>query len=174
MMIAQDAVRRSSKKCLTAIAARYVRAHLTTGDYFITTLMIVPAMSEKEVRWANIYVYSSFNNTLIHATDLSGTHTLAFSSGGRHVKADRLKPSQYAAMSAAFRVSDELKKRKITHVHILVRGVGGHGPKTPGQGAQSAIRAIARSGFVIGRIEDVTPLPSDGTRRAGGRRGRRM
>jgi len=131
-------------------------------------------MSEKGARWALVNVYSSFNNTLVHATDLSGTHTLAFSSGGRHVKADRLKPSQYAAMTAAFTVADELKRRKITHIHILVRGVGGHGPKTPGQGAQSAIRALARSGFVIGRIEDVTPVPHNGTRRPGGRRGRRM
>ncbi|MEM1649782.1 MAG: 30S ribosomal protein S11, partial [Sulfolobales archaeon] len=37
-----------------------------------------------------------------------------------------------------------------------------------------AIRALARVGFVIGRIEDVTPIPHDTTRRPGGRRGRRV
>jgi small subunit ribosomal protein S14e len=46
--------------------------------------------------------------------------------------------------------------------------------KTPGPGAQSAIRALARNGLKIGRIEDVTPTPTDSTRRKGGRRGRRL
>jgi ribosomal protein S11 len=41
-------------------------------------------------------------------------------------------------------------------------------------GAQSALRALARSGMKIGRIEDVTPIPTDSTRRKGGRRGRRL
>jgi ribosomal protein S11 len=38
----------------------------------------------------------------------------------------------------------------------------------------SALRALARAGMRIGRIEDVTPTPSDSTRRKGGRRGRRL
>ena len=50
----------------------------------------------------------------------------------------------------------------------------GNGTKTPGPGAQSALRALARAGMRIGRIEDVTPTPSDSTRRKGGRRGRRL
>src|SRR3569833_3080003 len=49
----------------------------------------------------------------------------------------------------------------------------GIGTSTPGPGAQSALRALARSGMKIGRIEDVTHTPSDSTRRKGGRRGRR-
>ena len=50
----------------------------------------------------------------------------------------------------------------------------GTGTKPPGPGAQSALRALARAGMKIGRIEDVTPTPSDSTRRIGGRRGRRL
>ena len=50
----------------------------------------------------------------------------------------------------------------------------GNGTKTPGPGAQSALRALARAGMKIGRIEDVTPTPSDSTHRKGGRRGRRL
>lgn len=49
----------------------------------------------------------------------------------------------------------------------------GSGRKTPGPGGQAALRALARAGIKIGRIEDVTPVPSDTTRRKGGRRGRR-
>jgi small subunit ribosomal protein S14e len=56
----------------------------------------------------------------------------------------------------------------------LLTSFPGNGTKTPGPGAQSALRALARSGMKIGRIEDVTPTPSDSTRRKGGRRGRRL
>ena len=51
---------------------------------------------------------------------------------------------------------------------------GGNRTKTPGPGAQSALRALARAGMKIGRIEDCTPIPSDATRKKGGRRGRRL
>ena len=46
--------------------------------------------------------------------------------------------------------------------------------KTPGPGGQAALRALARFGMKIGRIEDVTPIPTDSTRTGGGRRGRRL
>jgi ribosomal protein S11 len=62
----------------------------------------------------------------------------------------------------------------ITALHIKLRATGGNRTKTPGPGAQSALRALARSGLKIGRIEDVTPIPTDSTRRKGGRRGRRL
>jgi small subunit ribosomal protein S11 len=77
-------------------------------------------------------------------------------------------------MQAASKAAQTAKDKGITSVHIKVRAPGGHFQKTPGPGAQAAIRAIARSGLRIGRIEDVTPIPHDGTRRPGGRRGRRV
>jgi len=55
-----------------------------------------------------------------------------------------------------------------------VRAVGGVGARVPGPGAQAAIRALARGGFKIGRIDDVTPIPHDTTRKKGGKRGRRV
>lgn len=90
------------------------------------------------------------------------------------MKADRLESSPYAAMQAASKASQVAKDKGVGSVHIKVRAPGGHLAKTPGPGAQAAIRAIARSGLKIGRIEDVTPIPHDGTRRPGGRRGRRV
>ncbi|MHB1908369.1 MAG: 30S ribosomal protein S11 [Nitrososphaerales archaeon] len=129
--------------------------------------------STQQERWAIVHIYSSYNNTIVHMTDLTGSETIAFSSGGRHVKADRFESSPYAAMKSATAAADVAKSKGITAVHIKVRAVGGTGPRTPGPGAQAAIRAIARSGFKVGRIEDVTPIPHDTTRRAGGRRGRR-
>ncbi|MDH5792000.1 MAG: 30S ribosomal protein S11 [Candidatus Bathyarchaeota archaeon] len=129
-------------------------------------------MSEGE-RWAVVHIFSSFNNTIIHMTDLTGAETIAFASGGMFVKADRLKPSPYAAMKAAQFVADAARDRGVNAIHIKVRAPGGSGSKTPGPGAQAAIRALARSAFQIGRIEETTPIPHDGTRKPGGRRGRR-
>jgi small subunit ribosomal protein S11 len=124
-------------------------------------------------KWGIVKIFSSYNNTLVHITDLTGSETIAFSSGGRHVKADRFESSPYAAMKSATAAGEVAKSKGISALHIKVRAVGGTGPRTPGPGAQAAIRAIARSGFKIGKIEDVTPVPHDTTRKAGGRRGRR-
>lgn len=90
------------------------------------------------------------------------------------VKADRDESSPYAAMLAAQDVAARCKEIGITALHIRIRATGGVGTKAPGPGAQAALRALARAGMRIGRIEDVTPVPSDSTRRKGGRRGRRL
>jgi len=134
----------------------------------------VSSSKKKIARWGVAHIYSSYNNTIVHITDLSGAETIAICSGGMFVKADREESSPYAAMQAAFKAAEIAKEKGIVGVHIKVRAPGGHGPKTPGPGAQAAIRALARSGLKIGRIEDVTPIPHDTTRRPGGRRGRRV
>jgi len=128
----------------------------------------------KKERWALAHIFSSSNNTIIHITDLTGSETIARASGGQTVKADRLKPSPHAAMTAANKAAQEATSKGITGVHIRVRAPGGIKSKNPGPGAQSAIRALSRAGLQIGQIEDVTPMPHDGCRRAGGKRGRRV
>jgi small subunit ribosomal protein S11 len=125
-------------------------------------------------RWAVAHIFSSYNNTIVLISDLTGSETIARCSGGMFVKADRYESSPYAAMQAAFNAARIAKDKGITSIHIKVRAPGGHGLKTPGPGAQPAIRALARSGLRIGRIEESTPIPHDGTRRPGGRRGRRV
>jgi small subunit ribosomal protein S11 len=130
--------------------------------------------SKRTERWAVVHIFSSYNNTIIHITDLSGAETIARTSGGMVVKASRLESSPYAAMRAASLAADVARDKGITAIHIKVRAPGGAGPRTPGPGAQAAIRALARAGFRIERIEEVTPVPHDGTRRPGGRRGRRV
>lgn len=131
-------------------------------------------MSQRKERWGIAKIYSSYNNTIIHITDLTGAETIARCSGGMFVKQDRYESSPYAAMQAAYSAAKQAKDKGISAIHIQVRAPGGHGPKSPGPGAQPAIRALARSGLRIGRIEDLTPIPHDGTRRPGGRRGRRV
>ncbi|MEM3483025.1 MAG: 30S ribosomal protein S11, partial [Candidatus Micrarchaeaceae archaeon] len=126
----------------------------------------------KGVRWGVAHIYSSKNDTIITLTDLTGAETIAVGSGGMIVNADREEGSPYAAMQAAYKVAAEAIEKGITHINIKIRAPGGHGAKTPGPGAQAVVRALARSGFKIGSIEDVTPIPTDTTRRPGGRRGR--
>lgn len=120
------------------------------------------------------HIYASTNDTFVHVTDLSGKETIARATGGMKVKADRDESSPYAGMLAAQDVAAKCKEVGITAVHIKLRATGGTKSKTPGPGGQSALRALARSGLKIGRIEDVTPIPSDSTRKKGGRRGRRL
>ena len=132
--------------------------------------------TKKEVKekWGIAHIYSSFNNTIIHITDLTGAETATISSGGQHVTADRYESSPFAAMKASNAVVGAAKTKGFTALHIKVRAVGGTGSRVPGPGAQAAIRALARGGFKIGRIDDVTPIPHDTTRRKGGKRGRRV
>ncbi|KAF0985621.1 hypothetical protein HZS_62, partial [Henneguya salminicola] len=129
---------------------------------------------EGEEVFAVAHIYASFNDTFIHVTDLTGRETISKVTGGMKVKADRDESSPYAAMLAAQDVAARCKDVGITAIHIRIRGTGGTRTKAPGPGAQSALRALARSGLKIGRIEDVTPIPSDSTRSKGGRRGRRL
>jgi small subunit ribosomal protein S14e len=139
-----------------------------------------PAPSSASVggeTFAVCHLFASFNDTFVHITDLTGRETLVRVTGGMKVKADRDESSPYAAMLAAQDVADRLKAfypSPVTALHIKIRATGGSGSKTPGPGAQAALRALARAGMKIGRIEDVTPIPTDSTRRKGGKRGRRL
>ncbi|KAI3690873.1 hypothetical protein L2E82_49085 [Cichorium intybus] len=133
-----------------------------------------PATREGELVFGVAHIFASFNDTFIHVTDISGRETMVRITGGMKVKADRDESSPYAAMLAAQDVSQRCKELGINALHIKLRATGGNKTKTPGPGAQSALRALARSGMKIGRIEDVTPIPTDSTRRKGGRRGRRL
>lgn len=153
-----------------------------------------PQVREGEIVFGVAHIFASFNDTFVHVTDLSGRETIARVTGGMKVKADRDEASPYAAMLAAQvstknrvllalpkvnlcilqDVAEKCKSLGITALHIKLRATGGNKTKTPGPGAQSALRALARSSMKIGRIEDVTPIPSDSTRRKGGRRGRRL
>jgi small subunit ribosomal protein S11 len=126
-------------------------------------------------RWGIAHIYASYNNTIIHITDITGTETIAKASGGMMVKSDRLESSPTAAMMAAKKAAEGAIEKGITGLHVKVRAPGGHnGPGNPGPGAQAAIRAISRMGLRIGMIEDVTPIPHGGCRKKGGRRGRRV
>lgn len=133
-----------------------------------------PQVAEGTLVFGVAHVFASFNDTFVHVTDVSGRETIVRVTGGMKVKADRDEASPYAAMLAAQDVVVRCKEVGINALHIKLRATGGNRTKTPGPGAQAALRALARAGMRIGRIEDVTPIPTDTTRRKGGRRGRRL
>lgn len=129
----------------------------------------------KPLRWGIAHIYSSYNNTIITITDITGTETIARTSGGQVVKADRLESSPTAAMTAAKKAAEIATDKGINAIHVKIKAPGGHnGPENPGPGAQAAVRALSRMGLRIGIIEDVTPVPHDGCRKSGGKRGRRV
>ena len=130
---------------------------------------------QEKSRWGVAHIYASYNNTIIHITDITGYETLAKASGGMVVKSDRLESSPTDAMNAAKIAAEAAKEKGINALHIKIRAPGGHnGPNNPGPGAQAAVRALSRVGLKIGVIEDVTATPSDGCRKKGGKRGRRV
>ncbi len=105
------------------------------------------AGNKRNEKWAIVHIFSSYNNTLIHITDISGAETIARTSGGMFVKADRMESSPYAAMRAATGAAEVARDKGITAIHIKVRAPGGSGPRTPGPGAQAAIRALGKVWF---------------------------
>jgi len=125
-------------------------------------------------KWGIAHIFASYNNIIITITDVTGAETITKASGGMVVKAAKDEASPYAAMKAAERVAEIAKEKGIDSIHVQVRAPGGNRSSSPGPGAQAAIRGLARAGLRIGRIEDVTPIPHDGTKKKGGRRGRRV
>jgi len=131
-------------------------------------------MARENEKWGIAHIYASFNNTIITVTDVSGAETVTKSSGGMVVKQARNESSPYAAMQMASNVAQAAREKGITGLHVKVRAPGRGKKRSPGPGAQAAIRSLARAGIRIGRIEDVTPVPHDSIRGKGGRRGRRV
>lgn len=132
-------------------------------------------MIHQAIRWGVAHIYASYNDTIIHITDITGTETLGIVSGGMVVKSDRLEGAPTTAMIAAKKAAEIAMDKGITGVHVKIRAPGGHnGPMNPGPGAQAAVRALSRVGLRIGLIDDVTPIPHGGCRKKGGKRGRRV
>ena len=126
-------------------------------------------MSHKAI----LHIYSTFNNVLISATDLTGCETICKITGGMVTKGGSDSGGQFAATRAAERIAEMLAEKDFNQVIVKYRGAGGNRSNNA-PGATAAIRALTRAGVQITRIEDVTPIPTDGTKSKGGRRGRRV
>ena len=162
-------------------------------------LQLGPKVGADENVFATAHIFASFNDTFVHVTDLSGSSCIRLNSFDCRPRNDHTRHGRHEGEGGSRRVvavrgharrAGRLREVQdglhvptvqphqlqlgINALHIKLRATGGTRTKTPGPGAQSALRALARAGMKIGRIEDVTPIPSDSTRRKGGRRGRRL
>ncbi|MBT4258057.1 30S ribosomal protein S11 [archaeon] len=124
----------------------------------------------KEIE-AVMNIYTSFNNTLVHVTDMSGK-TISKVTGGMVTKHSRLKANPTIAMFIAKRVSEELKEVGVKNLFVRIRAKTGN--PAPGPGANALIKSLTREGFKILNILDTTRIPRGGPKKKGGRRGRRV
>lgn len=125
---------------------------------------------EKKKAEAVVNVYTSFNNTIVHVTDMSGK-TLAKVTGGMVTKHGRLKANPTIAMFIAKRVGEQLKEIGVGNLYFRIRAKTRN--PAPGPGANAIIKSLSREGFKILNILDTTRFPRGGPKKKGGRRGRR-
>jgi small subunit ribosomal protein S11 len=128
-----------------------------------------PEKKGKELE-AIVNIYTSFNNTLAHVTDMSG-RTIAKVTGGQVTKHGRLKANPTIAIFIAKRIAETLNELGVKSLYVRIRA------KTrspaPGPGAHAIIKSLTREGFKILNILDTTRFPRGGPKKKGGRRGRR-
>jgi len=136
----------------------------------IKEIEIEPEKRKKEIE-AIVHIYTSFNNTIVHVTDMSG-RTLSKVTGGMVTKHSRLKANPTIAIFIAKRVAEEILPLGIKSLYVRIRAQTNN--PTPGPGAHAIIKSLSRSGFKILNILDVTKIPRGGPKKKGGRRGRRV
>jgi len=123
----------------------------------------------KEVE-AIVNIYTSFNNTLAHVTDMSG-RTITKVTGGMVTKHGRLKANPTIAIFIAKRLAEILNEQGIKSLYIRIRVKTGN--PALGPGAHAIVKSLTREGFKILNILDTTRFPRGGPKVKGGRRGRR-
>jgi len=110
---------------------------------------------KKNVKSGICHVTSTFNNTIVTITDVSG-NVIAWSSAGvKGFKGSR-KSTPFAAQLAAEDASRKAMEHGMRNIAVYVKG--------PGAGRESALRALQTAGFQITLIRDVTPIPHNGCR----------
>ena len=112
-------------------------------------------VERKSVPLGRAYVASSFNNTIVTLTDLSG-NVLAWGSAGAVGFKGSRKSTAFAAGRAAEVAARKGMEHGLRQVEVCVKG--------PGPGREAAIRSLQTSGLAITTIRDVTPIPHNGCR----------
>ncbi len=101
------------------------------------------------------HIFATFNNTIVTITDRSGSAICWATAGSSGYHGSR-KSTPYAAQIAAGNAAKKALEAGLKEVEVFVKG--------PGQGRESAIRALSQAGLSITAIKDVTPIPHNGCR----------
>ncbi len=115
----------------------------------------------KKIKEGRVYIYSSYNNTIITLTDIKG-NTLSWVSAGNIGFKGTKKATPFAASEVAGVIAEKAEKIGVKEVDIYAKGVG--------TGRSSALRALASKNIIINSIKDITPIPHNGCRPRGVRR----
>jgi small subunit ribosomal protein S11 len=110
---------------------------------------------KKNITEGVAHIQSTFNNTIITITDLSGNVISWSSSGLQGFKGSR-KSTPFAAQMAAEDAVRKAKEQGMRRVQVYIKG--------PGSGRESALRSLQLAGLTITIIRDVTPVPHNGCR----------
>lgn len=116
---------------------------------------IIKKKQVKVVSHAKVFVNSSFNNTIMSATDEKG-NVFAWSSTGKAGFKGTKKSTPYAATQTAKILVDKMHEASVNEMEVYVSGVS--------TGRDAALRALASGGFKITKIKDQTPIPHNGCR----------
>ena len=109
----------------------------------------------KNIATGIAHIQSTFNNTIVTITDVSGNVVSWSSAGVRGFKGSR-KSTPFAAQLAAEEAARKAQEHGVRSVAVFVKG--------PGAGRESALRALQTAGFKVTLIRDVTPIPHNGCR----------
>ena len=109
----------------------------------------------KNVDKGQVHIQSSFNNTIVTITDMNGNTISHCSAGALGYRGSR-KSTPFAAQQAAETAANAAKDHGLRSVEVYVKG--------PGQGRESAIRALGVCGIEVTLIQDVSPIPHNGCR----------
>ena len=109
----------------------------------------------KNIEKGSAHICSTFNNTIVTITDVNG-NTISWASAGEMGFRGSRKSTPYAAQTAAETAARAAAEHGLKTVEVFVKG--------PGQGRESAIRALETAGLSVTMIKDVTPIPHNGCR----------
>ena len=109
----------------------------------------------KNIEKGSAHICSTFNNTIVTITDVNG-NTISWASAGEMGFRGSRKSTPYAAQTAAETAAKAATEHGLKSVEVFVKG--------PGQGRESAIRALETAGLSVTMIKDVAPIPHNGCR----------
>jgi small subunit ribosomal protein S11 len=114
-----------------------------------------PKKAKSTITSGVVHIQSTFNNTIVTVTNLTGD-TISWASAGSTGFKGARKGTPFAAQTAAEKASSDALNLGLKSVDILVKGQG--------SGRETAIRAVQAAGFEIHSIEDITPIAHNGCR----------
>jgi small subunit ribosomal protein S11 len=145
----------AKKDAAAAPAAEAPKENLSLDPNDVEKPKIIKAKGSKNIIVGVAHIFSTFNNTSVTITDLTG-NVIGWSSAGKVGFKGSRKSTAYAAQMAAQDACRQAMGHGLKEVEVRVKG--------PGAGRESAVRALQAIGLEVTVIRDVTPVPHNGCR----------